>query len=165
MPILFKSDFNSLIRRILAKRCWALVLLSLLFCRTFQNFPAWNDHRAIHHASFHSVLLRIAPVLRLETKSLILACVPKDLPWRKMVKKLFDHEIAVSTSPANTLIKDANREAAGILNSEKSGKPRTLLKTPTACLIIRVKKVVVVRTPSSKKAFGRKMKASQSSVH
>ena len=61
----------------------------------------------------------MAPVLCFETKSLILAFVPKDLPSRKIVQKLFDHEIAVSTSPANTLIKDAKREVAGILISEK----------------------------------------------
>ena len=35
------------------------------------------------------------------------------------MKKLFDHEVAVSMSPANTLVNDAKREAAGILNSGK----------------------------------------------
>ena len=83
------STVYSLIQRTLAKRCWARVLLSLLSCRTSQNVPVWNDHRAIHHASFHSVLLSIAPVFCcFETKFPILVFVSKDLPSRKIVKQI-----------------------------------------------------------------------------
>ena len=73
--------------------------------------------------------------------------------------------MVVSTSPANTLIKDAKREAAGILNSEKKRKAADSAESSHGMPNHSSEESYNCTYSIESKAFGRKMKASQSSVH